>query len=130
MTKLNFKILLSIGIVLLTFAGCSKEEEEPIPTNTDLLTKEWNVLSIDGETEGFGSISLKFEKSGMLVIEVTDDDGEPFSQTVQWEWGTNETTIEVLFLGEELIWVVDKLTADAFWFYDEEESFFKLEPKM
>lgn len=117
-------------ITLVGFTGCKKDEDEE-PTKTDLITKEWKVISIDGEPllPEDEEILLKFEVNGNLIVQSSDDDGQPVTQTIKWSWGANETTINVILYGEQLVWKLDKLTADALWFYDEDESFIKLEPK-
>ena len=116
-------------ITLVAFTGCKKDEDEE-PSKTDLITKEWKLISIDGETENdeYESLTITFETNGDLIIKATGE-GTTLSQTAKWSWGTNETTINVLIYGEQLVWKLDKLTADALWFYDEEESFLKLEPQ-
>lgn len=116
-------------IAFFALTGCDKEEDDE-PSNTDLLTKEWNLLSIDGETasDGYDSFAITFETNGNLIIKATES-GITFSQNAKWSWGTNETTINVVIFDEQQIWKLNKLTADALWFYDEDESLLKLEAK-
>lgn len=121
-------VLFSMLIAFFALTGCDKEEDNE-PSKTDLIIKEWKVISIDGDPVEDEEILLKFEVNGNLIVQSSDDDGQPVTLTIKWSWGANETTINVLFYGEQLVWKLDKLTADALWLYDEEESFFKMEPK-
>jgi hypothetical protein len=129
-TNLKIKtILFSMLITLVAFTGCKKDEDKE-PSKTDLLVKEWNVISIDGsgEFDDFDALELKFEANGNLTVKATEGSAS-FSQNAKWSWGTNETTINIVIESDQLVWKLDKLTADALWFYDEDESYFKLEPK-
>ena len=72
--------------------------------------------------------SLNFEANRNLTVKVTED-GTSLSQTARWCWGTNKTVTNIVSNGELFAWKLDKLTADALWFYDEDNSYFKLEPK-
>ena len=126
-TNLTFKtILFSMFLALFVINGCEKENDEP--TKTDLIAKEWKVISVDGDLVDEEEILLKFEVNGNLILQSIDDDGQPVRLTIKWSWTENETKIIISMSGEQLIWKLDKLTTDLLWVYDEEDSLIKLKP--
>jgi hypothetical protein len=125
--KSKFKLLLFVLVtVLFATTACDKEDDEP--TKTDLITKAWKVISIDGDPVDEVEILLKFEVNGNLILQSIDDDGESFTVALNWAWAENETKINISMFGEQLIWKLDKLTTDILWIYDEEDSLIKLVP--
>ena len=130
-TKMFKSLLLAsaIMIVLLT-GGCNKEEEDK-PSNTELLTREWNIVSVDGTTvlEGLGvdAATLNFATNGDLEMSVTYE-GSTISVTVEWQWINGETAIKINDGTDTYDWTLEKLTADDFWFTDTSDgTYYKCE---
>jgi len=119
-------------IVLFTIAGCKKEDE---PTKSELLAKEWKIISVDGESvnEYFDEdeIFLKFETDGDFKITWIDD-GDSEIETGNWNWQNNEELLEVNLDVESdpVSWELKKLTKTEFWFFDtDEDALFKCVPR-
>jgi len=125
-------LFLSAIIVLFTIAGCKKEDE---PTKSELLAKEWKIISVDGESvnEYFDEdeIFLKFETDGDFKITWIDD-GDSEIETGNWNWQNNEELLEVNLDVESdpVSWELKKLTKTEFWFFDtDEDALFKCVPR-
>jgi len=125
-------LFLSAIIVLFTIAGCKKEDE---PTKSELLAKEWKIISVDGESvnEYFDEdeIFLKFETDGDFKITWIDD-GDSEIETGNWNWQNNEELLEVNLDVESdpVSWELRKLTKTEFWFFDtDEDALFKCVPR-
>lgn len=125
--KSKFKFLLFVLVtVLFATTACDKEDDEP--TKTDLIAKEWKIISIDGDPADEVEILLKFEVNGTLILQGIDDDDLPLTQTLKWSWAENETEIIITMFGEQIIWKLDKLTTDMLWIYDEDDTLIKMVP--
>lgn len=126
------KSILFYSTILALFAitACKKEDE---PTKSALLSKEWKIISVDGETvnEYFeeDEIFLKFEIGGVFKITwVYDGDSE--IESGNWNWENNEVFIKVDLDGDVVNWELKKLTKTEFWFFDtDEDALFKCIPR-
>lgn len=123
----NLKSILfySSFILLIIISGCKKEE----PTNTELLCKEWKIISVDGEsaTEYFelDEVLIKFSTDGGFKITWISDGDEDINYGI-WIWQNSEEKLDVELDFNEVEWELEKLTEDDFWFYDiDDDSHFK-----
>jgi len=125
--KLTAKVLLLLMIVaLFATTGCDKKIDEP--TNTDLLVKEWKFISVGREQLNELVVLLKFESDGKGTYSWPVE-GEIATIAIKWSWGTNEETLNMnLGFGGDVVWTIEKLTADELWYYDDSNSLFKLVP--
>ena len=115
-------------IVLFAITGCKKDDE---PTKTELITKEWRIISIDGESayQYFDGeeVILKFETDGDFKI-TRFYDGDSETSVGKWNWEDKEELLEVEMDGEQVNWELYKLTTTEFWFFDtDEDELFKCE---
>ncbi|HNX44291.1 MAG TPA: hypothetical protein PLJ84_11405 [Bacteroidales bacterium] len=134
------------AILFLVPAACEKNsDDDKEQTKTELLCREWKVVSIGGLSANYececdetlmsfksdGKFSMIFKLDG-AVIEDESFDG-------QWEWQVQDesVTLEFQYFSEEEGWVtgftildIQQLTKDYLWFiFADDDEVYKCVPK-
>ena len=117
-------ICYSIVVFILVVTGCKKDSGS---NNTSLLSQEWKISSLSGNSSTFGSNvgTLKFESDGDYFFHFDKIVGGWEEEEGKWNWENNEQTLEVTLFGSKIDWKIEKLTAKDFWFSEKSGALLK-----
>jgi hypothetical protein len=124
----TYKIYRMMSAILVMLAimltGCNKDKEDEL-SKTELLSRSWNVTSVDGQTvqtySGLDAIQIEFESNGEMKFTALFS-GASISVQYTWNWNNNEQTITFSDGTDSMEWNVQKLTAEELWFMDTAEQ--------
>ena len=133
--KLNHlqRIIFYSTIVVLFAVSACKKDEEPAPTKTELLSREWKIASINDSSVELQTVvdevTIKFNPNGNCIITGTVG-GVSNPETGSWNWTNNEEILKVNINQDQMNWELKKLTSTEFWFFDTKQQYnFKCVPK-
>jgi hypothetical protein len=120
----NNRILVILFMLAIFISSCKKDEKNEL-SRTELLTREWNVTSIDGQSvldyAGLDTLLIKFESDGDIKM-TWKYAGESMTFAYSWSWKDNENTLQIIDGSDTYDWVVEKLTLNEFWFNDSSDQ--------
>jgi hypothetical protein len=122
----NIYKMMSVILVILAImlTGCNKDEKDEL-SKTELLSRTWNVTSVDGQNfqtySGLDAMQIEFKSNGQMKLTAILS-GASISLSYTWNWNNNEQTITFGDGTDSMEWDVQKLTAAELWFMDTAEQ--------